>query len=301
MEFPGLNAYLLTPLRDGRPDPGALERLAGRAVRAGVDAVAVLGSTGVGAYLGRADRAETVRRAVAAAGPVPVLAGVSALRTEDAVRHAEDAAAAGAAGLLLSAMTYQPLTEDEVVGLFADVGAATGLPVVLYDNPTTTHVAMTERMYTRVAAAAPVHDVKIPGRSEDDEAATRARVGRIRAALPPGTGVGVSGDAVATAGLLAGCDAWHSVLGGTLPRTAASLTRDAAAADEALRDRARDATARLEPLWAMMRAHGSLRVMAAVAAHLGLADVNCLPRPLRPLAAGERGRCATIVTELGLD
>ncbi|MGW9737770.1 4-hydroxy-tetrahydrodipicolinate synthase [Micrococcus sp. 140720015-1] len=297
MEFPGLNAYLLTPLRDGRPDPGALERLAGRAVHAGVDAVAVLGSTGVGAYLGRADRAETVRRTVAAAGPVPVLAGVSALRTEDAVRHA----AAGAAGLLLSAMTYQPLTEDEVVGLFADVGAATGLPVVLYDNPTTTHVAMTERMYTRVAAAAPVCDVKIPGRSEDDEAATRARVGRIRAALPPGTGVGISGDAVATAGLLAGCDAWHSVLGGTLPRTAASLTRDAAAADEALRDRARDATARLEPLWAMMRAHGSLRVMAAVAAHLGLADVDCLPRPLRPLAAGERGRCAAVVTELGLD
>lgn len=286
MEFTGLNAYLLTPLRDGRPDPGALERLAGRAVHAGVDAVAVLGSTGVGAYLGGADRAETVRRAVAAAGPVPVLAGVSALRTEDAVRHAEDAAAAGAAGLLLSAMTYQPLTEDEVVGLFADVGAATGLPVVLYDNPTTTHVAMTERMYTRVAAAAPVHDVKIPGRSEDDEAATRARVGRIRAALPPGTGVGISGDAVATAGLLAGCDAWHSVLGGTLPRTAASLTRDAVAADEALRDRARDATARLEPLWAMMRAHGSLRVMAAVAAHLGLADVDCLPRPLWPLAAG---------------
>jgi 4-hydroxy-tetrahydrodipicolinate synthase len=73
------------------------------------------------------------------------------------------------------------------------------------------------------------------------------------------------------------------------------------AADEALRDRARDATARLEPLWAMMRAHGSLRVMAAVAAHLGLADVDCLPRPLWPLAAGERGRCATIVTELGLD
>ncbi|HAN85551.1 MAG TPA: dihydrodipicolinate synthase family protein, partial [Micrococcus luteus] len=42
MEFTGLNAYLLTPLRDGRPDPGALERLAGRAVHAGVDAVAVL-------------------------------------------------------------------------------------------------------------------------------------------------------------------------------------------------------------------------------------------------------------------
>ena len=43
--------------------------------------------------------------------------------------------------------------------------------------------------------------------------------------------MGISGDAVATAGLLAGCDAWHSVLGGTLPRTAASLTRDAAAAE----------------------------------------------------------------------
>ena len=46
-----------------------------------------------------------------------------------------------AAGLLLAPMSYQRLTDDDVYGLFSDVGAATSLPVIVYDNPGTTHFA----------------------------------------------------------------------------------------------------------------------------------------------------------------
>lgn len=156
MRCTGVSAFPLTPLRDGREDVPALEAAVGRLGEAGVDSVAVLGSTGIGAYLDRAERAAVVRCAVDVAGRTPVIAGVSALRTADVLAHAEDAAAAGAAALLLAPMTCQALTEDEVVGLFADASAAMDLPIVLYDNPGTTHVAMTPHTYGRIAAEAPV-------------------------------------------------------------------------------------------------------------------------------------------------
>ena len=71
----------------------ALVRIIQRLAAAGVGAITVLGSTGAGAYLDRAERTRVVRLAVDAAGEVPVHAGVSALRTAHAL--AEDAAAPG--------------------------------------------------------------------------------------------------------------------------------------------------------------------------------------------------------------
>lgn len=235
------------------------------------------------------------------AGRTPVIAGVSALRTADVLAHAEDAAAAGAAALLLAPMTYQALTEDEVVGLFADASAATDLPIVLYDNPGTTHVAMTPHTYGRIAAEAPVSAVKIPGRTEDDVAATSTRVAAIRSALPEGTSVGIAGGAAAVTGLLAGCDAWFTAIGGTLPRAAVALTWAALGPDPAGHAWARAESARLEPLWALMRAHGSLRVAAAIAADRGWAVAECLARPVRPLPEAARAHAAAVARELGLD
>ena len=48
------------------------------------------------------------------------------------------------------------------------------------------------------------------------------------------------------------------------------------------------ASARLEPLWALFRRHGSVRVMATAAALLGLAGERNLPRPLRMLDGDAR-------------
>ena len=301
MEFTGLSAFPLTPLREGRTDVDACGIIVAHLAAAGVDSIGVLGSTGAGAYLSREERAETVRRSVESAAGTPVLAGVSALRTDDVLRHAEDAAAAGARGLLLSAMTYQPLTEDEVVGLYADVCAATEVPVVLYDNPTTTHVTMTPSLYGRIteATSGRVTDVKIPGLPGFEEE-TRARVETIRAAVPAGTGIGVSGDAVAVTGLLAGCDAWHSVIGGTLPEVAVELARAARSDAEADRAWTREEAVRLEPLWTLLRAHGSLRVVAEIAALRGWTAADCLPRPLRPLPAAARAETVDVVRGLGL-
>lgn len=295
--FTGLSAFPLTPLRDDRVDEAAYAGLVGRLRDAGVDSITALGSTGSYAYLSREERRTVAEIAVAEAGDVPVIVGIGALRTSQVQALAEDAQQAGAAGVLLAPMTYQSLTEDDVFGLYEDVTAGLSVPLVVYDNPGTTHVTFTSDLYARIAKLPNVASIKIPGVPTDADAAI-AHVAAIRAALPAHVTIGVSGDAFAATGLNAGCDAWYSVIGGTLPGPALAITRAAQAGLAADSTRASD---RLAPLWGLFAEFGgSLRVVAAIAEHLGLAPARSLPRPIRGLDEAQRARIAQVVDELGL-
>lgn len=133
--FSGLSAFPLTPLYEQRIDERAFGVLVERAVEAGVDSVTALGSTGSYAYLNRSERALVTQLAVSHAGKVPVIAGIGAVRTREILDLAEDAQAAGVAGVLLAPVSYQALTEDDVFGLYEDVTAILSVPLVVYDNP----------------------------------------------------------------------------------------------------------------------------------------------------------------------
>lgn len=274
--FRGLVSYVLTPTRAGRLDEAALERLVVRAVTAGSDAVAVLGSTGNALYHPRGARAAAVRRAVAAAGTTPVVAGVSALSVRDVREHVADAQAAGAAGLLLAAVTYQPLGDQEVVGLYEAVVPDLSAPLAVYDNPGTTHVRFTDAMLAQATALPGVVAVKVPPPASGE---ARERLVALRGVLPAGTGIGVSGDWAAAEGLSAGADAWHSAVGGTLPVLARTLVDAVGAGPQAQTE----VSVRLEPLWALVRRHGSLRVAAAAAQVLGLTSEAAVVAPVHPL------------------
>ncbi|GAA1234552.1 dihydrodipicolinate synthase family protein [Prauserella halophila] len=301
--FTGLSAFPLTPLRDDTRlrddavDEAAFVGLIERLVGAGVDSITALGSTGSYAYLTGAERARVARLAVEHAGGVPVFVGVGDLRTSHVLAHVDNAEAAGAAGILLAPMTYQPLTDEDVFELFRTVTEHTRLPVIVYDNPGTTHFTFTTDLYARIAELPGIVSLKIPG-VPADPAAARDRVAAIRAAVGEHVTIGVSGDAFAASGLNAGCDAWYSVIGGTLPSPALTITR---AAQEG---RATDAVAeseRLAPLWDRFAEFGgSLRVVAAIAEHLGLAPHRCLPLPVQGLSDAQRAAVAEVLDELGL-
>src|SRR5690606_22019334 len=115
-------------------------------------------------------------------------------------------------------------------------------------------------LYARIAALPGISSIKIPGVPSNPEEA-RTHVAAIRAAVPDHVTIGVSGDAFAAAGLAAGCDAWYSVIGGTLPTPALALTR--AAQNGHMQD-AHAVADRLAPLWTLFAEHGSLRVVAAI-------------------------------------
>lgn len=283
--FTGVSAFPLTPMRDDVIDADAFAGIVQRLVTAGVDSITALGSTGSYAYLTAEERASVARLAVEHAGETPVFVGVGALRTSHVLANVDSAAAAGAAAVLLAPMTYQALTEDDVFELFRSVTRHTDLPVIVYDNPGTTHFTFSTDLYARIAALPGIGSIKIPGVPQDPQPA-RERVAAIRRVVPEHVTIGVSGDATAAAGLAAGCDAWYSVIAGTLPHLALGL----ADADDPAAE-----SARLAPLWQLFARHGSLRVTAAIAEHIGLAGDECLPLPIRGLDQDQRAEVASVL------
>lgn len=294
--FTGLSAFPLTPLQQGRIDESAFVRLVERLAVAGVDSICALGSTGNYAYLDRGERRRVAELAAQHADGVPLIVGIAALNTCEVLALAEDAQQAGASAVLLAPMSYQPLTADEVFDLYETVSLALSVPLVVYDNPGTTHFEFCDELHASIARLPNVRSIKIPP-VLGDIAAVHARVERLRALLPPHVTLGISGDATAVAGLLGGCDAWYSALGGLFPTTLLEVTRAAQAGD---RSTAMQLSERLEPIWALFRQHGSLRVVATAAELLGHAEEPCLPAPLKTLQDAERQQLAAVLQDLQL-
>ncbi|ORM65500.1 dihydrodipicolinate synthase family protein [Pantoea rodasii] len=295
--FSGLSAFPLTPFTSSGIDEKAFLSLLARLTTAKVDSLGVLGSTGSYAYLTREQRKRVATLAVEHADGIPVMVSIGATSTDEVLRLADDAQRAGAKALLLPAVAYQRLTEAEVYGLFEEVAQRVSSPICVYDNPGTTHTEFSDALYARIAALPNIVSIKIPGVPAEINAATQ-RVLNLRAVLPAHISIGVSGDASAGNGLIAGCDVWYSVCGGLFPHTAKSLTQAAKSGDVTA---VAEQSLRLEPLWALFRKHGgSIRVMAAAAAILGLAGEHSLPRPLRALSASDQREVQQVIETLGL-
>ncbi len=229
-------------------------------------------------------------------GDIPMFVGIDALRTSQVLTHLEHAQQAGTSAVLLAPMTYQPLTDD-AFSLVDTVTTHSSLPVIVYDNPGTTHVTFSTELHGRIGQLPGVASIKVPGVPADPQQA-RTRVQEIRALVPEHVSIGISGDAMAAAGMAAGCDAWCSVIAGTLPAPALRLAR---AALGGRTDEAATASDRLTPLWRLFAEFGCLRVVAALAELLDLVPRDGLPPPLHALDEEQRAQVARIVDDLGLD
>lgn len=295
--FTGLSAFPLTPITASGVDEQGFIKILARLTAACVDSMGILGSTGSYAYLTREQRKRIATLAKQHAGNIPMMVCVGAASTDAILHLADDAQAVGANALLLPAVSYQSLRDEEVFSLFKTVTRHVSVPVCIYDNPSTTHFTFTDELYGRLSSLEGIRSVKIPGVPDSAAAATK-RVEALRRHLCPGVTIGISGDAYAGLGLNAGCEVWYSVCGGLFPEMAKQIT-DAAAAND--HECVTALTARFEPLWALFRKHGgSIRVIAAAAGVLGLTDPDCLPRPLQPLSADDIADIASVITTLDL-
>ncbi|MEP3279205.1 MAG: dihydrodipicolinate synthase family protein [Stappiaceae bacterium] len=136
-QFEGVIPYLATPTSNaGEIDTQMMSRLCEHLIAKGVHGLCPLGSTGEFAYLSGSQKALTIETVIAAAaGRVPVIAGVAGTATQDAVAQAKTAKAAGADGILAVMEAYFPIDEKGVVAYFTAIADATDLPVTIYTNP----------------------------------------------------------------------------------------------------------------------------------------------------------------------
>ena len=133
----GVFPYLVSPIdAAGRIKTDVLGKLCDDLIKAGVHGLTPLGSTGEFAYLNSEQRTAVVQTTIEAAQKrVPVIAGVAATATADAVAQAKNYQQLGADGILAILESYFPLKDAQVEAYFRAIADAVDIPVVLYTNP----------------------------------------------------------------------------------------------------------------------------------------------------------------------
>ena len=291
--FSGLSAFPITPASPaGEINAASMRKLLSRLVAARVDSIGVLGSTGSYAYFTREQRRRVLEVAVdEVAGRNLIIAGVGALRTDEAVKLAQDAKAIGAQAGLLSAMSYLPLSQNEVFAHFTTVADQSGLPLVIYDNPGTTHFSFSTELIARLSCHPGIVAVKYPTTSRE---AIPAHLREQRTAFGESFSLGYSGDWCCAEAMIAGADTWYSVLGGTLPVPCLQIVRAAQAGDA---EEARRLDAALQPIWDLFRKYTSFRTVHEMAHQLGLSEADP-PRPVQPICDEGREEIRCVLAAL---
>ncbi|MCW2615468.1 MAG: dihydrodipicolinate synthase [Frankiales bacterium] len=177
---------MVTPFTaDGALDLDRAASLAASLVAQGNDGLVVSGTTGESPTTSDAEKAELLRAVVdAVGGRAHVLAGVGTSDTRHSTELARTAEKAGATGLLVVTPYYSRPPQAGVVAHTLAVARATALPVMLYDIPARTGLALTHETLVELAQDPQVVAVKD---AKDDLGATSRLIAETGMAVYSGT------------------------------------------------------------------------------------------------------------------
>jgi len=218
--FTGTYTAIVTPFKNGKIDEGALEKLIKAQIRAGVDGIVPVGTTGESPTLDYDEHARVIDLSVKmVAGKIKVLAGTGGNSTEEAIHLTKGAEKSGADGSLQVAPYYNKPTQEGLFQHFHAIGRATKLPIVLYSVPGRCGVEIGVDTVNRLA-----HDsVNIVGIKE--AGGNPDRVSQLRALLGPKFTI-LSGDDSLTLPFMAvGADGVISVASNVIPREVAHMVQ----------------------------------------------------------------------------
>jgi dihydrodipicolinate synthase/N-acetylneuraminate lyase len=148
--FPAVTTQLKS---DQAIDLDATARHLETLIESGVSGLIMLGSLGENQSLEPEEKRQVVERAVKVAnGRVPVLSGVAENSTAAACRYVRDCEKLGANGfMLMPAMVYKSPDSRETLAHFRAVAKATGLPIMIYNNPISYGNDITPKLFAELA------------------------------------------------------------------------------------------------------------------------------------------------------
>jgi 4-hydroxy-tetrahydrodipicolinate synthase len=166
IDFKGLFPATVLPMtEDARIDEPSLRHYMRHLAHATIHGVAINVDTGEAPHLTHEERVRVVEIVVDEIGDrLPVIAGLPAQFTDQAVAFGRDYKAAGASALLvfpISAFQGAPLDPELVVRYHAAVGDGVGLPLVLFNLlPSLGGVLLSADIIERLCGLAPVVAIK---------------------------------------------------------------------------------------------------------------------------------------------
>jgi 4-hydroxy-tetrahydrodipicolinate synthase len=300
--FAGVIPPILTPYSaSGEIDYDSLERLVESQIEGGVHGLFVLGSSGEVAFLDDNQRAAVLATAVeAAAGRVPVLAGVNDMTIVRVIEQVRIAEAAGADAVVVTAPFYILPGEAEIEAHFRAVAAATSLPIFAYDVPVRVHSKLGLDLLIRLGLDGVIAGVKD---SSGDDVGFRRLVAANRAAGSPLV-LFTGHEVVVDGALLAGADGVVPGLGNVDPRGYVRMYDAAQAGDwETVRDEQNKLAALFEIVFQPTDVSGEAQGLGAFKTAmqiLGVIETNLMSKPVPQLTGATVDRIRVIVENAGL-
>jgi 4-hydroxy-tetrahydrodipicolinate synthase len=281
MMFTGTYTALVTPFKNGKIDEPALERLVKMQIRAGVDGIVPVGTTGESATLDYEEHVHVIARSVKfAAGKIKVIAGTGGNSTKEAIYLTQCAEKARADASLQVAPYYNKPTQEGLFQHFRAVARATRLPILLYSIPGRCGVEIAVETVNRLA-----HDcgnivgIKEAGGNPD-------RVSQLRAALGHKFTI-LSGDDSLTLPFMAvGAQGVVSVASNVMPREVARMVHAYASGNPALALKLHD---KFYPLFKDLFIETNPGPVKAALAMMGLMEDE-FRLPLVPISGASRDK-----------
>jgi 4-hydroxy-tetrahydrodipicolinate synthase len=218
--FTGTYTAIVTPFKNGRIDEAALQRLINIQIKAGVDGIVPVGTTGESPTVNYEEHIEIIALSVrVAAGKIKVLAGTGGNSTSEAIYLTEHAEKVGADGSLQVAPYYNKPTQEGLFQHFREVARHTRLPIMLYSIPGRCGIEIGVDTVERLAKRCKnVIGIKEAGGNPD-------RVSQLRAALGPRFEIMCGDDALTLPFMSLGAQGVISVASNVIPREIAQMVK----------------------------------------------------------------------------
>ncbi|HMF07960.1 MAG TPA: dihydrodipicolinate synthase family protein [Thermoanaerobaculia bacterium] len=287
MKWEGVFPAITTPFRnDFSIDHEFLARHADWMIRAGCRGLVPLGSLGEGATMSRQEKLDVLATCIrAAAGRVPVVAGIAALSTAEASDLARAAADAGCSGLMvLPPYVYRGDWRETAIH-FRAVLNATRLPCMLYNNPIAYGTDVTPVQLAELAGAPNLEAVKESSADVRRVAAIQEAAGRLA--------IFIGVDDLILEGIQAGAVGWIAGLVNALPEESVRLF------DLAARGRIEEARALYRwflPLLRLDTPPKFVQLIKLVQEEVGMGSATVRP-PRLGLSGQEREETLTLIRE----
>lgn len=237
--FTGVCTALVTPFLDNKINYPLMQQLLRTQVSAGVDAVALAGTTGESPTLSDMEKIQMFRTAKDfVKDDCKIIAGTGSNSTSHAIELSQAAEEAGADALLIVSPYYNKGNPEGLFSHYMSIAHSVSLPIIIYNVPSRTGVDIPVSVYKRLSALPNIIGVK--------EASTDiTKIAKIRSVCKPDFYVWAGNDEQIVPVMSLGGKGVVSVLSNICPVETVAMTQAALAGDF---DTAADLQCRLLPL-----------------------------------------------------